>query len=102
MKALQRITESSDSSEEVHIASLAIFPHPSHRREIIELLSSVPMCSLYTDDDCAGIVAVLEVCDESVIRDITDDLHSRRGVLSVNLVYHHVDSRQSLNQEITP
>lgn len=85
----------------MHIASLVIYVRPDSRIETMEFLSLRPACTLYADESKAALVVVVEVDHESSINTLIDDLNARTGILSVNLVYHHIDSEHSLDQEIT-
>lgn len=88
------------SSPELHIASLVIFARPDCRADTIDFLNSVPACTLYTEESRAALVIVVEVDQEGSINTLINELNALPGILSVNLVYHHVDSEHSLNQEI--
>lgn len=87
-------------SPDLHIASLVIFAQPDCRDDIIDFLSNIPACTLYAEESRAALVIVIEVDHERSINLLMDELNARKGILSVNLVYHHVDSEQSLNQEL--
>ena len=88
------------ASPDIHIASLVIFARPDCRRDTIDFLNSIPSCTLYAEESRAALVIVIEVGHQRIINPLMDDLNARRGILSVNLVYHHVDSAHSLNQEM--
>lgn len=87
-------------SPDIHIASLVIFARPDCREDTIAFLNSVPACTLYSEESRAALVIVVEVEHEGTINKLMDDLNARTGILSVNLVYHHVDSEHSMNQEM--
>ncbi len=87
-------------SPDIHIASLVIFARPDCRGETIEFLNGIPFCTLYAEESRAALVIVVEVEHQQVINSLMDELNARSGILSVNLVYHHVDSAHSLNQEM--
>lgn len=86
----------------LHTASLAIFTLPSRRKEIIAALQCRDDTIVYAEPASRGIVAVIEADNEQTITELTHHLNCKPGVLSVNLVYHHVDTLQSLNQELQP
>ncbi|MGQ7844164.1 chaperone NapD [Granulosicoccus sp. 3-233] len=89
-------------SAELHIASLVIFARPDCRNDTIDYLNNIPACTLYTEESRAALVVVVEVDHQQQINSLMDELNARTGILSVNLVYHHVDSEHSMKQEMNP
>lgn len=86
--------------ENMHISSLVAQVKP----QLIESLKAQCCAREGVDvpavDPLGKMVVLLELPSQRLIVEFIDWLQEREGVLSVSMVYHHVESMQELQQEV--
>ncbi|MFL0810292.1 MAG: chaperone NapD [Agarilytica sp.] len=88
-------------SEEIHISSLVLHVIPPHVEGVLEVLSGLEGLEVaVTESKLGKIVVVLERSNTREINDCIENLKIIDGVLSVAMVYHHVEDTQLLKEEI--
>lgn len=86
--------------EKQHISSLIVQVKP----EVVEAITT--QCKAHENvdtplvDPLGKLVVLLEMPSQRKIVEFIDWLQERPGVLSVNMVYHHVESVEELDREI--
>lgn len=86
----------------VHISSLLIQIRPVQLASVKAVLETWPGLELHAADLSGRLIVTLETAGERAIVEFLDRIHSEPGVLSANLVYHHIESAASLAQEVCP
>ncbi|WP_346796775.1 chaperone NapD [Halomonas sp. Bachu 37] len=84
----------------VHISSLLVQLQPERIATISERCQDFADVEVHATDPRGKMVLVLETPSQHEIVAFIDWLQNEKGVLSVSLVYHHVESAQALEQEI--
>ncbi|BBI60817.1 chaperone NapD [Vreelandella sulfidaeris] len=84
----------------IHISSLLVQLQPERIETISERCLAFDQAEIHATDPCGKMILVLETPGQQEILEFIDWLQSEKGVLSVSLVYHHVESAQELEQEI--
>lgn len=83
----------------VHISSLLIQVRPARLASVSAVLEIWPGLEVHAADLSGRLVVTLESVGERAIVEFLDRIHAEPGVLSANLVYHHIESAASLAQE---
>lgn len=84
----------------IHISSLLVQLQPERIETISERCGAFEQVEIHATDPRGKMVLVLETPGQQEIVAFIDWLQSEKGVLSVSLVYHHVESAQALEQEV--
>ena len=84
----------------IHIASLVIRARPEAVPTVTRLIESWSEAEIAASDPAGRLVVVLETDLEARIFDVIDTLTPQ--VLAVNLVYHQIESAETLDEEINP
>ena len=77
-------------SAPVHVSSLVVQARPERLDEIAGVLVSRG-AEIPARDPCGKLIVVLETDDETKISDFLNEVAVMTGVLSANLVFHHID-----------
>lgn len=86
--------------EKIHISSLVVQVKPQHIDALQEQCSTVDGVEVPAVDPVGKMVVVLEMPSQRHIVEFIDWLREREGVLSVSMVYHHMETRQELDREV--
>lgn len=86
-------------SADVHIVSLVVRVLPERVSAVVELLAHERDAELVAQSG-GKLVVLAETAHEREIVALTARLADVRGVLGVNLVHHHIESAEELDQEI--
>lgn len=86
-------------NDEVHISSLIVQTQPAERIRVGERLKETGV-EIHAIGEQGKIVVTLETDSEAGVLEIIDRINRIDGVLSAVLVYHHCESRDSLEEEI--
>ncbi len=89
-----------NNDDNVHISSLLVQLQPERIEAISERCQAFDHVEVHATDPQGKMVLVLETSDQQEIVEFIDWLQREKGVLSVSLVYHHVESAQALDQEL--
>lgn len=87
--------------DELHIASLVV----QHREDAVPALQALVAQSSGLEialGDATRSVLLQETRGTRELMDSVDRLRELPGVLNVNLVYHHAEARQDLEQPLQP
>lgn len=84
----------------IHIASILVRVQPPQLQALAELMRTVDGLELHAADPAGKLVAVLEAESERQIVETLDRIQQQPGVYAANLVYHHMESADSLAQEL--
>ena len=87
-------------THEVHIASLVVYTRPQKTAEITNAIAAMAHAETWLADASGKQIVVVEADSEREIGDCMTYIGQISGVLSVNLVYHHSESADSLAEEI--
>lgn len=86
---------------EIHISSLVIHILPANLSSAIEKFSQCENLEVCAADDTSGkVVALIETDSMWKIKAMMSEFERYSGVLSVAMIYHHVESHQSLQEAI--
>ncbi len=77
-------------STSVHVSSLVVQARPDRLDEIADAITSRG-ADIPASDPCGKLVVVLETDNEAKIADFLNEIAVLDGVLSANLVFHHID-----------
>ncbi|WP_444679201.1 chaperone NapD [Halomonas sp. E19] len=86
--------------EQQHISSLIAQVKPEVVEAIVTQCKVLENVDVPVVDPLGKLVVLLEMPSQRRIVEFIDWLQERPGVLSVNLVYHHVESAEELDREI--
>jgi periplasmic nitrate reductase NapD len=86
-------------NKEWHIASFIVTARPERIAAIIDEALKLPQTELAVQDG-ARMVLVMEGEHRGEIMDRVDILRDLDGVITVNLVYHHAEDKDSLEEEM--
>lgn len=89
-----------NNDDNVHISSLLVQLQPERIGTISERCHACGHVEVHATDPQGKMVLVLETPNQQEIVEFIDWLQREKGVLSVSLVYHHVESAQALDQEL--
>lgn len=84
----------------VHISSILIRVQPIRMQALMTHLRTIAGLEIHAVDPSGKLVAVLETDGDRRIVEILDRIQQEPGVYAANLVYHHIESADSLAQEI--
>lgn len=87
-------------NSERHISSLLVHVRPERLQPLIAALRDRPGLEVYAQDPSGKLVLALETEQERYIVETMDRIQQQDGVLAVSMSYHHVESADSLAQEI--
>lgn len=94
-------TPGTESSECVHIVSLLVHAIPGRIAATRAALAAVPGVELQATAHPGKFIVLLESSDEQTIADCVNHLHTIRGVITVSVVAHLIESADALNEEIS-
>jgi periplasmic nitrate reductase NapD len=86
-------------SKEWHITSFIVTVRPDRIATVIDAALKLPQTELAVQDG-ARMVLVMEGERRGDIMDRVDMLRDLEGVITVNLVYHHAEDKDSLEEEL--
>jgi periplasmic nitrate reductase NapD len=86
-------------SKEWHIASFIVTARPERIAAVIDAVLKLPQTELAVHEG-ARLVLVMEGEHRGEIMDRVDALRDLEGVITVNLVYHHAEDKDALEQEM--
>jgi periplasmic nitrate reductase NapD len=86
-------------NNEWHIASFIVMARPERVVDIMDFIVKLPQTELAAQEG-GRLVLVMEGERRAAIMDRIDALRDVDGVVTVNLVYHHAEDRESLEEEI--
>jgi periplasmic nitrate reductase NapD len=86
-------------SAETHIVSLVIHARPDCVPNVVALLAQQSNVELMAQSG-GKLVVLAETTHEREIVALTTTLADVAGVLGVNLVYHHIESAESLEETV--
>jgi nitrate reductase NapD len=87
-------------STDVHIVSLVIHARPERVPDVVAALARQPGTELMAQSG-GKLVVVAEAAHEREIVTLTTTLADVPGVLGVNLVYHHIEPAESLEETVS-
>jgi nitrate reductase NapD len=86
-------------NSEWHIASFIVTARPERIAAVIDAALTLPQTELAVHEG-AKLVLVMEGERRGDIMDRVDALNDIDGVITVNLVYHHAEDKDSLEEEL--
>lgn len=87
-------------SEQVHISSLVAQVRPQQLESVRARCAAMACVEVHAADERGVLVLVLETRGRREVVEIIDRLRADPSVLNVNMVYHHVESAEELDQEM--
>lgn len=87
-------------NREVHISSLVVQLQPGQIEPVSQFCRAQPGVDIPAVDPQGKMVLVLETPGQQEIVDFIDRLQNEKGVLSVSMVYHQVESADELDREM--
>lgn len=84
---------------EWHIASFIVTARPERIAAVIDAALKLPQTELAAQD-ASKLVLVLEGAHRGELMDRVDTLRDLEGVITVNLVYHHAEDKNALEEEM--
>lgn len=88
-------------NDQVHISSLVVQLRPERLQALSEHFAVFDNVEVHATDPRGVLVLVLETPGQRETVDIIDRLREEEGVLAVSMVYHHVESAQELDREMS-
>ena len=88
-------------NREMHISSLVVQLQPGAIEPVSQHCRAHPGVEIHATDPHGKMVLVLETSGQHAVMEFIDDLQLAPGVLSVSLVYHHVESADELDREMS-
>ena len=99
--APQHHSPSIEQSCETHISSVIVQAPPPLIDEITAKLNQMQHLEVaVTDSSLAKIIVVIEAPSSRLMSEQLDAMKTIDGVITVNMVYHHVEPNQSLKEDI--
>lgn len=89
------------ASDEVHIASFVVHADPSSLDHVKTVLTSLAGVEIHATDPSGKLVIVAEADSDFGITDCLDVVRLTDGVHCASLVYHQVEERTALDQELS-
>lgn len=86
---------------ETHISSLIIQAKPEEALTIQAILKEMKGIELYYFTGGGKFVVTVEADAEYIMADTINEIQSLKGVISTSMVYHHSETPQALEEEIT-
>jgi len=87
------------SKNEVHISSLVVRALPNYLDTLIKKISAFCEADVYGSNAMGKIVVVVETSKEKFVSEVIEEINAFEGVISVSLIFHHVEGRESLARE---
>lgn len=84
---------------EWHIASFIVTARQERMAAVIDAALKLPQTELAAQDS-SKLVLVLEGAHRGELMDRIDTLRDIEGVITVNLVYHHAEDKNALEEEM--
>ncbi|QOR40383.1 chaperone NapD [Billgrantia diversa] len=88
-------------SAKVHISSLVVQLQPERIDDVRQYCQARPGVEVHATDPQGKMVLILETGGHREIVEFIEGLQQAPGVLSVGLVYHHAESAEELNREMS-
>ena len=74
------------------ISSVIVRARPEDLSDAACAISRLPGAELHGDDPSGKLIVVLETDDEAELNDVIAEIGNLKGVLAVNMVFHHNES----------
>ena len=87
-------------NDELHIISLIVHAMPKRTEEVSMAIIALPHAQIHGSDANGKMVVTLEANTSAAIVDQMGTIKRIHGVISVTMVYQHIESLESLNTEI--
>lgn len=87
----QRVDGPINMTNSVHISSLIVHARPECLVDIERVISAEDGAEVPASDPCGKLIVVMETSDSSSVTVFADKIAVMPGVISANLVYHHID-----------
>ena len=87
-------------SDELHISSLIVHAKTALKDRVAADIARLPGAEIHAVGEQGKIIVTLETPSEAGVTDSIDCINRIDGVLSALLVYHHSESRDSLEEFI--
>ncbi len=87
---------------DVHIVSFVVQAVAEYLPELSEALKGIDGVEVHASDACGKLIVTAESDSARGVSDVFDQIRELPGVLAVSLVYHQVEDRAALEQEIKP
>lgn len=86
---------------EIHISSIIVYTLPKHTASIAANISKGRDIDLVAQEDAAGkIILIAETASTKEVSVFIDKIKELPNVLSVAMVYHHVEAATSLGEKL--
>ena len=86
-------------TDELHIASFVVQARPEAADEVADAVQALAAAEVAAREG-GKLIVLVEASGSREVLGVVDALRELTGVLSVNLVYHHAEARDWLNEEI--
>jgi nitrate reductase NapD len=87
-------------NDELHIISLIVHALPACKEQVSTVINALPHARIHGSDANGKLVITLEAPTSAEIVDQVGTIQRLHGVINVTMVYQHVESLESLNEEI--
>ncbi len=88
-------------SDECHISSLIVHCDTASKEAAKAMIEALPGAEVHAIDQRGKLIVVIEANSEAETLAHIDRINEIEGVYSTALVYHHSESAQSLEEEMT-
>jgi periplasmic nitrate reductase NapD len=88
-------------NDKIHISSLMVQLRPYRLEAISAWCSALDKAEVHATDPRGILILVLEASGQREIMNVIDRLREEAGVIDVSMVYHHVESAQELDREVS-
>ena len=78
-------------TDTVHISSLIVHARPECLADVERAIIAEDGAEVPMTDPCGKMIVVMETADSSSVTAFADHIAVMPGVLSANLVFHHID-----------
>jgi nitrate reductase NapD len=95
------LTESVFMSDECHISSLIVHCDTASKEAAKAVIEALPGVEVRATDDQGKLIVIIEANSDAATLAHIDCINEIDGVYSTALVYHHCESAQSLEEEVS-
>ena len=88
-------------NDKIHISSLVVQLRPERLEAVSAWCNALDKTEVHATDPRGILILVLEASGQREIMDVIDRLREEDGVIDVSMVYHHVESAQELDREVS-
>ena len=81
---------------EVHISSMVVHARPEQLAAVKREIETVPGAEIHAESSSGKLVVVLESSEQAHITDTLEKISGLEHVLSTALVYHQIESLETL------